>query len=73
MGQYKITYTYTDYSNIIHGKRIKSYDIYDADSAQDAVNQCRQEFYTENEMSIETVSKWSPMGYWIPVFDNAWK
>ena len=72
MAQYKITYTYTDYSDTIHGKRVNSYDTYEADSAQDAVDQCRQEFYIENRLDITSVTKWSPLGYWMPVFDNAW-
>lgn len=72
MSRYKITYTYLEYSNNIHGKRVKGYDEYEADSAQEAVEQCREDFYICNEMQIESVAKWSLCGYWMPVFDNAW-
>lgn len=72
MGRYKITYTYIDYSSSIHGQRVRSYDEYEADSAQDAVDQCREDFYIANELDIKEVSKWSFLGYWLPVFDNAW-
>lgn len=72
MSRYKVTYTYTDYSNNIHGQRVNGYDEYEADSAQDAVDQCREDFYICNQLDIEQVTKWSYAGYWMPVFENSW-
>lgn len=73
MGTYKINYTYLDYSNNIHGERKNGYDEYEADTAQDAVDQCREDFYICHNMRITSISKWSYAGYWNPVFDTAWK
>lgn len=72
MERYKITFTYIDFTDTMHGKRINSYDEYKAENAQDAVDQCRQDFYVENQLEIASVAKWSLAGYWMPVFDNAW-
>lgn len=72
MARYKVNYTYSEYSNNIHGKRVKSYDEFEANSAQDAVDQCRREFYAEHEIHVTSVSIWSLHGYWLPVFDTAW-
>lgn len=73
MEYYKIYYTYTDYSDTIHGKRVNSYEVYEAENAQEAVDQCREDFYICNELDITSVSKRSPFGYYTPVFDSAWK
>lgn len=72
MGQYKISYTYTDYSDILHGKRVNGYDIYEADNAQNAVDQCREDFYPINELKVLSVALRSLQGFWLPVFDSAW-
>lgn len=72
MGTYKIVYIYTDYSETYHGKRVKSYDIYEEDNAQDAVDSCREDFYIQDELEIIDVLKWSPFGYWLPVLPNGW-
>lgn len=72
MAQYKVTYTYTDYSDTMHGKRVNCYDIFEAESAQDAVDQCRQEFYIENRLHVTSVALRSLQGFWLPVFDKAW-
>lgn len=72
MGRYKVNYTCVD-DTTSYRQRISGYDIFEADSAQDAMDQCRQEFYIENQMDVTSVCKWSPLGYWMPVFDNAWK
>ena len=72
MGRYKVNYTYSEFSNNIHGKRVNSYDEFETDNAQDAVDQCRQGFYIEHELKITSVSKWSLAGYWMPVFENSW-
>ena len=71
MATYKIRYGYTYYEETIHGKREIGYDIYEADNAQDAVDQCRQDFYPENELEILSVSKRTECG-WLPVFYNTW-
>lgn len=72
MNRYKITYTYTDYDESIHGKRIRCTDVYEAETAQEAVDSCRADFYLVDQLSIEEVSKWSDLGYYLPVFDNSW-
>lgn len=37
MGRYKVNYTYSEFSNNIHGKRVNSYDEYEADNPQEAI------------------------------------
>lgn len=71
MRKYKVTYNYTTYTQSIHGQRVKGYDIFEADSSQDAIDQCRQEFYIENELEILSVEIWSLAGYWYPL-DTKW-
>ena len=72
MSRYRVKYTYLEYSNNIHGRVENGYDEFEAENAQDAVEQCRQEFYIASNVHITSVSKWSPYGYWIPISDNAW-
>ncbi len=67
MNRYRVEYIYTSYSDFILGSRLKSYDIYYADSARDAVEQCQDDFYLGNELEILSVEIWSLAGYWLPV------
>ena len=64
MKEYKVVYTYADCNEDIEERRQRGYDIFEADSAQDAVDQCRREFYLCEQMDIEevrvrTYSGWS--------------
>lgn len=73
MEKYKITYNYTTYANTRYGQQVRSYDIFEADSAQDAVDQCRDDFYIENELEIESVAVMTKDCYWMPVIETAWE
>lgn len=72
MNRYKIRFIYTDYSDTIHEQRVKGHDFYEADNAQDAVDQCRKDFYISDQMDIVSVYKWSLLGNWMPVSETAW-
>lgn len=72
MSKYKVSYSYLDFYNNFHGSRVFGYDEFDADSAQDAVDQCREKFYPVHELKITSVDIWSFWGYYLPVFDSAW-
>lgn len=60
---------YTCYDDTQDWKRVSSYDYFTADTAQDAVEQCRENFFPVNEVKIETVYKkvyygWEPTENW---------
>lgn len=66
MYNYRVEYTYISPAR---GRRIRKAEQYFADNCQEAVNQCRAEYFNGKEMRVERVWK-DNHGSWMAV--NAW-
>lgn len=54
---------YTCYDDTQDWKRINNYRYYQADTAQDAVDQCREDFFPVNEVKIIEVYRKAYYGW----------
>lgn len=54
---------YTCYDDTQDWKKISSYHYYQADTAQEAIDQCREDFFPANKVHIEAVYRKAYYGW----------